>query len=291
MSHISNLKKEMEEKYGVLPKGMVEDIYKRAGEKEVNQLKGYKKKTAFEKLIGKMGGFYFLKYDDLLKENMSEQMIARNVYLFTFVDYDGILKYGNAKGEKSFVKEKDLKELLGLSEARLSETKKALIKTHKTFILRDDGTVTANPLFFHKGDVKNKKEIRRMVRMFEEGIQEIYKKAKPKEHKKIGTLIKLLPHINYAYNIVCFNPEERDLAKVQRMTLKDICTTIGYDVANASRFKRELLKMKVDGKPVVMISLVEDKNCVFINPKVFYKGGNEKTLRYLFDTFEMFERE
>ena len=128
------------------------------------------------------------------------------------------------------------------------------------------------------------------VRIFEEGIQEIYRKAKPKEHKKIGILIKLLPFINYGYNVVCFNPEESDLTKVRRMTLKDICAAIEYDETHSSRLKRELLKMKVDGRPVVMISLVEDKNCVFINPKVYHKGGNEKTLRYLMDIFEIFEK-
>ena len=290
MSHISNLKKEMEEKYGVLPKGMVEDIYKRAGEKEVNQQTGYRKKKGCSTLLERFGEFYFCYFDKLLKEGMSEQMTARSIYLYTFADYDGILRYGNAKGEGNIVKEKDLQELLGLKKTEFMNAKKELIKIHKILLIREDGAVMPNPMFFQKGKIKRKKDLKMAVRIFEEGIQEIYRKAKPKEHKKIGVLIKLLPFINYGYNVVCFNPEESDLTKVRRMTLKDICVAIEYDETNASRLKRELLKMKVDGRPVVMISLVEDKNCVFINPKVYHKGGNEKTLRYLMDIFEIFEK-
>ena len=265
-------------------------LLKGKGEKEVNQQTGYRKKKGCSNLLERFVEFYFCYFDKLLKEKMSEQMTARSIYLFTFGDYDGILKYGNAKGEGSIVREKDLQELLGLKKTEFMNTKKELIKIHKIFLIREDGVVMPNPMFFQKGKIKRKKDLKMAVRIFEEGIQEIYRKAKPKEHKKIGILIKLLPFINYGYNVVCFNPEESDLTKVRRMTLKDICVAIEYDETNASRLKRELLKMKVDGKPVVMISLVEDKNCVFINPKVYHKGGNEKTLRYLMDIFEIFEK-
>ena len=77
------------------------------GEKKVNQLKGYRKKSEFDKLIGEFGEFYFLRYENILKENMEKQMLTRSVYLCTLANYDGILVYGNAKGEGKFVKEKE----------------------------------------------------------------------------------------------------------------------------------------------------------------------------------------
>jgi DNA polymerase-1 len=50
------------------------------GEKKVNQLKGYRKKSEFDKLIGEFGEFYFLRYENILKENM-ESAIKLNIPL------------------------------------------------------------------------------------------------------------------------------------------------------------------------------------------------------------------
>ena len=41
---------------------------------------------------------------------------------------------------------------------------------------------------------------------------------------------------------------------------------------NITRFRNDLLKLTVDGQPVVMIQLVLNKSRILINPKVYYKG-------------------
>ena len=43
-------------------------------------------------------------------------------------------------------------------------------------------------------------------------------------------------------------------------------------VTNVTRFKNDLLKLTVNGQPVVMIQLVLNKSRILINPKVYYKG-------------------
>ena len=66
-----------------------------------------------------------------------------------------------------------------------------------------------------------KKELKGTVRMMELGVKEIYENAKPIEHKRLSLFIKILPYVNYNYNIICFNPEEGNKDEIRPMDLKD----------------------------------------------------------------------
>ena len=70
------------------------------------------------------------------------------------------------------------------------------------------------------------------------------------------------------YDVIDIIEENRDL--IEPYELKEIAKILG--VTNITRFRNDLLKLTVDGQPVVMIQLVLNKSRILINPKVYYKG-------------------
>ena len=108
------------------------------------------------------------------------------------------------------------------------------------------------------------------VRIFDEAIRELYERCTPREHKKLALLYKLLPYINNNWNIVCKNTHEENKDLIEPYELKDLVKLLG--VSNVTKLKNDLLKLTVNGQPVVMIQLVLNKSRILINPKVYYKG-------------------
>ena len=259
--------------------------FKDKGEKRVNQLKGYRKKTEFEKLIGEFGEFYFLRYENILKGNIGKQMLTRSIYLCTLANYDGILVYGNAKGENKFVKEKDLQEILGLGRSETMNTKRDIIKENKIFLVKEDKTIMMNPEYFLKGKVEEKKELKGAIRVFKEAIEELYKKSKPREHKRLALLIDLLPYVNFTHNVICNNPSEKEIERIDPLTLKEVMEIAEY--SNVTKFKKELLNVTVNGELAMKITETKYGKFIYVNPRVYYKGGNFEDLKACSNEFRI----
>lgn len=255
------------------------------GEKKVNQLKGYRKKTGFEKLIGEFGEFYFLRYENILKEDIEKQMLTRSIYLCTLADYNGILIYGGAKGKNKYVKRKDLQEILGLKKSGSADTINKIFKKYELFFEREDESIEMNPKYFLKGKIDNKKELGGSTRVFNEAMMELYKKSTPKEHKKLFLLFKLLPHVNFVHNIICSNPEEKNIEMVNPLTLKEVMELAEY--SHITKFKKELLDMTVSGELVAKITETKHGKFVYVNPRIYYKGGNFEDLKACSNEFKV----
>jgi Mn-dependent DtxR family transcriptional regulator len=277
----------MEEKYGVLPKGMVEDIYKRAGEKEVKRLDFVKNQSEIASQIRMFGSFYLNHYKNVLELNMPEQILIRYVYLCTYMGYDNKI-YITVNKKRRLATVKDLKSIFILSDSEVRKTKKVLIE-NGLIIINEDKTITVNDKYAIKGKSR-KRILRGSVRIMEEGIQEIYKQAKPTEHKKLALLIKILPYVNFDYNIICFNPEEKEQEEIIPMNLKELCNAVEYDETNTTRLKRDLLKIKVGGKSVIAVTELNKGHAVSINPAIYYKGKNPKAMDWLITLFKIMDK-
>lgn len=244
-----------------------------------------REKTEFEELQSEyLGNFYFNFYNQLLMLDLAPQYLFRFAYLCAFIDYDCKIRLNRSV----LAKEKDLEEILKLKKTALTETKKVFIENELIFINKDK-TIKVNPKYAFKGNIRNR-DLRGSVKMFEYGIKDIYENSKPSEHKKIGMLMKLLPLMNYDYNVICFNPEESNEDEIIPLTFKDMCKVVGYNENQSSRLKRELLKLEIDGKAVICIHTIKDKNAVSINPHLFYKGHNIAKVRHLFALFNMLDK-
>ena len=258
-------------------------------EEERNK-KGYtkylKNKDVFNMMIeNNFGGFYFAKYDKLLKLDLESQYRVRFFDLCTHMDYDNKLKFGNGIGDGKLMLEKDLSEVLRLSQNETIRTKKALIKAN-LITIEEDKSISINKEYVVKGKI-NKRDLRRSIRVMEYGFREIYTKANAREHKRLDVLIKVLPYVNYNHNILCKNPSEEDISKIEPLNLSELCDIVGYDVTNHSKLKSDLLKLKVDGMNAILFVLKGKELHIYINPCIYYKGKNIDNLKALMNMFRV----
>lgn len=228
-------------------------------EKKANQ-------TEFQKeLIDIYGSFYFNFYKRF-DSKIEIQYIVRFLYLCTFLNYDNYLSDGYR-----LIKEDKLEDILKLGRREYYKTKSVLIE-HDLIKITDDNNILVNNKLCKKGKINKTKSIE-VVRMFKNAIKDLYEKSTPREHKKIGILIEMLPYINYKYNVVCSNPEEQNIELVKPMTLKDICIKLGYSESYSSKIKKKLLSMTVNGKYVIKFSEIYTGKSIWVNPRVYYKGN------------------
>lgn len=264
----------------------------RASEKQSEAYKKIKSKEVFKMLVDEaLGSFIFSHYEEVLKIIVDDKgefdgaLAFRFIYLSTFMDYDNKLRFGASYRlkDRGYMLEKDLKEVLGLSKKQIWETKNRLIDLGLLGI-NEDKTININIKYCHKGAIKNSLK-GESIRVFEEGIQYLYKNSLPKEHKRLGMFIKLIPYLNKQHNILCFNPEEEKPLKILPLSIQDICNIVGHSVKNARRLEGELLKITVAGQPLMMKNSKFNSIIYSINPKLFYKGNNIESLQSLINLF------
>ena len=124
-------------------------------------------------------------------------------------------------------------------------------------------------------------------RVFDDGIKELYEKSNPREHKKIGVLIPLLPYLNKYHNILCNKPLEKELKYIEPLTLREICKVVDYDSSNEDKLKKQLESITVkDTSMVAFISHAKGRFFV-VNPSLFYKGNNLDDLTGVINLFKV----
>lgn len=247
---------------------ILKEAYKKGIEdaqgKKENQSKGYKKRIELGKHFKDNYGSFYFDFYIKIEELLEPQLLVRTLYLCSYLDYnnDLIIKKGRP------IYKRDLPYILRLSNKQSDRTRDELIDKN-ILIINENESLSINKKYFRRGDMMREEAIE-SVRIFDEAIRELYERCTPREHKKLALLYKLLPYINNNWNIVCKNVHEENKDLIEPYELKEIAKVLG--VTNVTRFKNDLLKLTVNGQPVVMIQLVLNKSRILINPKVYYKG-------------------
>lgn len=253
---------------------ILKEAYKKgiedAQEKKENQNKGYKKKVELRKHFKDNYGSFYFDFYLKIEKILDAQLLVRTLYLCSYLDYNN--KIVN-KGKNVY--ERDLPYILRISEKQTKRDVDKLIKNN-ILIIDKDNSLYINKLYFRKGDIV-KKEAVESIRIFDDAIKELYEKCKPREHKKLALLYKLIPYINNNWNIVCKNIHEENKELIIPYQLKEIAELLGEK--NITRFKNNLLNLTIGGEPVVMIQLVFNRSRILINPKVYYKGTRLKDVK------------
>lgn len=116
-------------------------------------------------------------------------------------------------------------------------------------------------------------------------------KSQP-ELKRIYYFLQMIPYLNRQSNILSHNQIEQDPERVVNMSFNEFCKKIGYNVAHASKLKKQLSSFRVNGELVVgffddISELTQSGSNVVLNPKLFFGGdrtiGTYKTLCALFE--------
>lgn len=262
-------------------------------ETQVNKVEGYskkKKKDEFSKYMNSnFGSFYFNNYMKLLKKlNNNTALLFRFLYLCTYADYDGYLKYGNYSYgvNHGYMTEKDFDEVFKMSKAMITKLKKELYDNNLIIKSKIDDRLIINGSFYTRGELCLG-DMLESSRVFDDGIKELYEKSNPREHKRIGVVIPLLPFLNKYHNILCNKPLERELKYIEPLTLREMCKIIGYDITNEDRLRKQLQNITVKNNPLVAYVSHAKARFFVVNPALFYKGNCLDDLKGVINLFKV----
>lgn len=255
---------------------------KKLTDKQIEGLKKRKSKDLLHQALDfYCGSYYFNNYEKLIKK-LDDGDLFRFVYLCAFMDYENRVKIG--QGSNSFMTINDFQKTLGLGKSESYNTRNELINSG-TLLSKND-IIYINKKYCIKG--KMPKSFKGgCIRMFDEAIKYLYDNAKPKEHKKLGLLIKILPYINKQHNVVCTNPLEEDISLIEAVSIPALCDIIGYSRSNASKLRKDLLALRFSDKLVAMINETDNGKFLTINPSVYYGGNDIDKLEAIINLFNI----
>lgn len=119
------------------------------------------------------------------------------------------------------------------------------------------------------------------LKIYKKGIRILFESVNKSEHKHLGYIFALLPYVNFEYNVLCKNPDEKDLNSIEPISLKDFCIMIGFDISHLNRLKKiySAIRFNVDGEQRRFVAFVNDgtdikRSTICINPRVLYSGSD-----------------
>ncbi len=245
---------------------------------------------AYFHLIYKYGTVIFRELEEKLSDNKNNIHIIRFVILASHITWHGNLSDSNDHR----VKKSSLKKIWDTtSRNSINETYDLLLECGYIY-LTEEGYIMINKDMVIKGKMKDyynelKKQDKRYTytRVYIDNVRDMYYGTEPKQRKQLANLFKILPYINYKYNVFCSNPTETDKDKVEPLTWTDLARICSYDKSNVTRFKKDLMSLKIHGYDVIgEFNHGLDKKNIVVNPKIYYGDidiSNVKGISALFD--------
>jgi len=224
--------------------------------------------------VDEYGNFIFKvdsKKSNKLDEKVSDSDIAKLIYCATYLDYDNILHHDDGKP----VSKSDLKDLIGVSERIFYKWYNIMIKSK--VLIEKDNKLSMNKNYCIKGKLSKNKEYNRI---FINAIRYVYTENRGKSLKSLGGIMRMLPHVNYKHNVLCWNPNEEDEEKVKPIEVGELMKALGYyNNRDSKKFINMMSKFRInDGQPVMLFfndNAYLTENYVIFNPLLTYSGKNE----------------
>ena len=265
----------------------LEDEMKAMKYKERKQLERQFKSLQQEYL----GYFVFFVFENIdnLTEILTDFDLMRFLYLGTYTKKDGYLKFDNG----NIITKKHIKRLLRINDNSFRDFWNLMIE-NKLIVEDVDKRVSINLEYFCRGSEKDyinatdKRFGDKFTRIYIETTRNLYENTNQRSLKKLAIIYKVLPLINYQYNILCKNPKEMNKTLIEPYTLIEMSNYLGYDKTHITRFKKELHSLKFEDKDIFMrIGKSENVNqdYIVVNPLFYYRGNKLEELDYLITLF------
>lgn len=229
-----------------------------------------------QEFVDNYGNFYFLKYksNKTYEEDVLDSDSARIIFLASYMDYDGKLKFDDG----TLIRKQDLAQLLKISPNKFYELYKRLTGIN-LLVMNEDKSLSLNSNKFIKGKIKTKDEY---TRLFIHAVRTLYENCGSREYESLGLVYRLIPYVNYKHNILCTNPHEKDVDKIEALTFADISTIFGYVKTRASDVVNILSKFGIIddyyGKLHIFgyigVDLDISNSKIKVNPLLMYSGLN-----------------
>lgn len=246
---------------------------------------------SFVHLIYKYGYPLMDKLQAKFKGNKSNIHIIRFIHLATYSTFGGKLFDSN----RNRIKKSSLGNIWDTSSRNsINETYNLLIDCGYIYE-SEEGYIMISEDLIVKGAIEDFKKLKNddkdltYTRLFSKNIQDMYEGTNPKCRKQLANLFKVLPFINFKYNVFCANPTETDKTKLELYTWTDLARLCGYDETNITKFKKELKNLKIHGFNTIGQFSSGNSYYICINPKVYYSGDNIDDIDFLYKSFEMLE--
>lgn len=226
-----------------------------------------------------LGNYFHLLYGDILSLDIEPQYMVRFLKLCCHCNYDNVLIRQNSK---KHIKEKDLVNILNLSERETRNTKKYL--KEKELIIFENEKITINNKYTIKGSIKGDLINMEVIRVFNDGFSELYNSVNPRQHRLLASFIKLLPYTNVKYNVISKIKDSVDFDTCEPLTSIEISEICGYE--KPSKLIKDLLKLKLYDQFALIKIVRGDRDYFVVNPKIYYKGNNIESLQYIQKFFD-----
>ena len=264
------------------PGDRVEEAYKYDIRKAIAEHAGMKKEKKkwlkqHERVLGKHIFTVFDRIDSqtTTRPKLAEGTYARLIYLATYLDYDQRLK----KTRDKPMTKKDAEKVLGLSRAEFYRFWKEVTDA-KCITEGENGVLRLSKELCFKGRVKAKGL--GITRVYIAQLRNLYEPTPPRSHRYLGAVFHMLPYVSVKYNVLCWNPLEEDIDKVEPMTLTDFCVLTGRSNGDVTRLRKEYQKIKFsmeDGITRWLCAFVRsdvggqgEREITVINPRVVFMG-------------------
>lgn len=226
-----------------------------------------------------LGNFYFIPANENF-EGLSPETVTRLIFLNTYLPFDDNRLM---KTQRTQMKKSDLPEILNVSK---STVKRFWQEVNGKYIVEtDEGLLFTNNDIFRNGKLQ-KRKYGTYQKFYINAIRKLYKSTD--KHKHLGYIFQMLPYINFEYNIICKNPEETTLKKIEHMTLAEFCDAIHFDISHINRLLKiyKDLTFAVNDKQERFCAFVYDglhrnKAKIFVNPHILYCGSDYKQVKIL----------
>lgn len=165
--------------------------------------------------------------------------LARLLYLATYVNYRQEL----ISKDRQRMRKKDVKSVLDLKDSSFTDFWQWA--TAANYLIEGDTGIILAQTCMYRGKLSGKYFIRpeisrRSFRMFSATIRQLYEMKPEISRQFIGYYIKLLYWTNSQTNIICKNPEEKDVEKIQCSKISEAAGLLGLDKSHAARWYKNM---------------------------------------------------
>lgn len=240
-------------------------------------------------LLFRYGAPIFRELEEKAPGSKCNTHVIRFMMLTTCLTFGGKLFDSN----KNRVKKSSLKKIWDTTSKNSINDTYNLLKECGYIYETEEGYIMINEDLVIKGAIENFEELRKQdhsftyTRVFIDNLREMYLNTEPRQRKQLANLFKILPYINFKYNVFCTNPTEIDKKELDLLDWADLAKLCGYDKSQVARFKKDLMNLKIFGYDVIGEFNRSSGMTIIVNPKVHYGGDDTNDVRYLYDLFDM----
>ena len=240
-----------------------------------------------------MGNFIFFLYNSLdeIKKVLSNADLCKYIYLATYTKKDGYLILDN---NKTYIDKKKMQELLLVTKANFNKFYNNVIKNNLLIEEEKSKKYKINLNIFWRGYEKDYKKLtgnklEDFTRLYIDATRELYK-LNYKQSKKLAVAYKLIPYVNWKYNVLCSNVKEIDTSKINPLTIKDVMNIVGYDKSHMAKFKQDFYGIKF--YDYILFKTIQDNpdytsSTIVVNPLFDYRNKEVKEIEGLFVIFNI----